>query len=67
MLTSSDAPDAAKIEAKIRQIEKLRSDKRIAYIRAVGEAASVLTDEQRQSLVANLPPDHNATGAGNQN
>ena len=67
VLTSSDAPDATNIEAKIREIEKLRSDKRIAYIRAVGEAAGVLTDEQRQTLVGNLPPDHNAAGAGNQN
>lgn len=62
VLTSSDTPAAAKIETKIREIEKLRSDKRIAYIRAVGEAARVLTDEQRQSLVGNLSPDHKTTG-----
>lgn len=61
VLTSSDAPDAVKIEAKIREIEKLRSDKRIAYIRSVGEATGILTDEQRQALVGNLPPDHKAT------
>ncbi len=67
VLTSSNAPVAAKIETKIREIEKLRSDKRIAYIRSVGEAARVLTGEQRQTLVGNLPPDHNTTGAGNQN
>tara|TARA_R110002111_G_scaffold59535_1_gene100008 strand:+ start:110 stop:937 length:828 start_codon:yes stop_codon:yes gene_type:complete len=63
VLTSSDTPAAAKIETKIREIEKLRSDKRIAYIRAVGEAARVLTDEQRQTLVGNLSPDHQTTGA----
>ena len=63
VLTSSDTPAAAKIETKIREIEKLRSDKRIAYIRAVGEAARVLTDEQRQTLVGNLSPDHKTTGA----
>ena len=63
VLTSSDTPAAAKIETKIREIEKLRSDKRIAYIRAVGEATRVLTDEQRQTLVGNLSPDHQTTGA----
>ncbi len=62
VLTSSDAPDAAAIEAKIREVAKLGADKRIAYIRAVGEAAKVLTDEQRQSLVGTLPPEHAAAG-----
>ena len=50
-LTSSDQPDATKIDAKVRAIEKLRGDQRLAFIRAVGEAAKVLTDEQRKSLV----------------
>jgi Spy/CpxP family protein refolding chaperone len=49
-LTSSDSPDVSKIEAKVREVEKLRSDKRMAFIRAVGEAAMVLTDEQRRTL-----------------
>jgi len=66
MLTSADAPDAAKIEAKVREAGKLRGDKRIAFIRAVGEAAQVLTDEQRQTLVGMLPPDHDATDVENQ-
>ena len=67
ILTSSDAPDVVKIEAKVREVEKLRGDKRIAFIRAVGEAAQVLTGEQRQTLVGMLPPDHAAAGVGNQN
>ena len=50
-LTSSDEPDAAKIEGKIQEIEKLRGDQRIALIRAVGDAAKLLTDEQRQALL----------------
>jgi hypothetical protein len=50
-LTASDKPDAAKIEAKVREIEKQRGDQRLAFIRAVGEAAKVLTDEQRQALL----------------
>jgi hypothetical protein len=50
-LTASDKPDAAKIEAKVREIEKQRGDQRLAFIRSVGEAAKVLTDEQRQALL----------------
>ena len=55
-LTASDSPDAAKIEAKVREIEKLRGDQRFAFIRAVGNAAAVLTDEQRKQLTGMLPP-----------
>ncbi len=54
-LTASDQPDAAKIDAKIREIEKLRGDERLDFIRAVGEAAKVLTEEQRQSLLGLKP------------
>jgi Spy/CpxP family protein refolding chaperone len=50
-LTASDQPDATKIDAKVREIEKLRGDQRLAFVRAVGEAAKVLTDEQRQALL----------------
>ena len=49
-LTSADSPDAGKIEAKVREVEKLRADQRLAFIRAVGEAAQLLTDEQRRVL-----------------
>jgi hypothetical protein len=50
-LTASDQPDATKIDAKVRDIEKLRGDQRLAFIRAVGQAAKTLTDEQRQALL----------------
>jgi Spy/CpxP family protein refolding chaperone len=50
-LTASDTPDAAAIEGKLREVEKLRGDQRLAFIRAVGEAASQLTEEQRHVLV----------------
>ncbi len=60
VLTGSDAPDAASIESKIRELEKLNGDKRIAYIRAVGEAARVLTDEQRKILVGTMLPTNDA-------
>lgn len=50
VLTSSDSPEAKKIEDKISEVAKLQADQRIAYIRAVGEAAKTLTDEQRDAL-----------------
>jgi Spy/CpxP family protein refolding chaperone len=56
-LTASDRPDAARIEAKVREIGKLRGDQRLAFIRAVGEAAKVLTDEQRKTLLGEVAPD----------
>ncbi|MBN9518929.1 hypothetical protein J0H58_10485 [bacterium] len=55
-LTAADQPDAAKIEATVREVEKLRGDERLAFIRAVGEAAQVLTAEQRSAVVAAAPP-----------
>ena len=55
-LTASDQPTFSTIEAKAREIEKLRSDQRLAFIRAVGEAAKQLTDDQRKALLGQLPP-----------
>jgi len=54
-LTSADQPDATKIQAKLGECEKLRSEKRFAFIKGVGEATKLLTDEQRQSLLGNAP------------
>ena len=54
-LTSADEPDATKIQAKLAECEKLRSEKRFAFIKGVGEATKLLTDEQRQSLLGNTP------------
>ena len=56
ILTAADQPDVTQIEAKIRAFEKLRGDKRLAFIRAVGEASKLLTDEQRKSLTGFSPP-----------
>jgi Spy/CpxP family protein refolding chaperone len=50
-LTGADEPDMAKITAKVQEIEKLRGDQRVALIRAVGDAAKLLTGEQRQGLL----------------
>lgn len=54
-LTAADSPDAAKIEAKVKEIEKLRSDQRLAFIRAVGEATKVLSADQQAALLGAEP------------
>jgi hypothetical protein len=56
VLTSSDEPETRLIEGKVRQIEKLKGDQRLAFIRAVGEATRVLTQQQQQMLVGNMSP-----------
>eukprot|EP00456_Euglypha_rotunda_P013580 TRINITY_DN140_c5_g1_i1.p3 TRINITY_DN140_c5_g1~~TRINITY_DN140_c5_g1_i1.p3 ORF type:complete len:285 (+),score=60.16 TRINITY_DN140_c5_g1_i1:462-1316(+) len=50
-LTGADEPDAVTIKTKMQEIEELRIDRRMAFIRAIGEAAKLLTDEQRQALL----------------
>jgi hypothetical protein len=44
------------LETKIRGIERLKGDRRLKFIRAVGEAARVLTDDQRAALVGTAAP-----------
>jgi Spy/CpxP family protein refolding chaperone len=44
------ARDLAKIEAKVREIEKLRADGRVARIRSLEQSRQVLTPEQREKL-----------------
>jgi hypothetical protein len=51
LLTAVDQPNLALIEVKIREIEKLRGDLRVTFIKDVGEAAKTLTDEQRKALL----------------
>lgn len=55
MLTAADSPDASKIEAKVQAIEKLRSNQRMAFIRAVGDAAKILTADQQAALLGTKP------------
>lgn len=55
-LTASDQPDVARIEAKIRRIGKLAGDARLAFIRAVGSASQLLTEQQRGILTDLTPP-----------
>jgi Spy/CpxP family protein refolding chaperone len=42
--------DLARIEAKVREIEKLRADGRMAKIRSLEQGRQVLTSEQREKL-----------------
>ena len=46
--------DMAKVETKIRAVEKLRADLRIARIRAVEQAKAVLTPEQRKKFYESI-------------
>tara|TARA_R110002049_G_scaffold288534_1_gene471108 strand:+ start:24544 stop:25518 length:975 start_codon:yes stop_codon:yes gene_type:complete len=56
MLTADAQPDITKIEAKAKEIAQLQVDNRLAFIRSVGKAAEVLTEEQRQTLVGMATP-----------
>lgn len=42
--------DLAKAEAKVREIERLRGDERIARLRSLEQSRQVLTPEQREKL-----------------
>ena len=55
-LTAADQPDAAVIGTKLAEIGKLRADERLAFIRTIGEASKLLTDEQRKILTGFAPP-----------
>ena len=50
-LTGADQPDNASIQAKIGEVEKLRGEQRMNFIRSVGEASKVLTPDQHQALM----------------
>ncbi len=50
VLTSSDQPDIKKVDEKIRAIERLKGNMRLAFIQAVGKAAKILSSEQLELL-----------------
>jgi hypothetical protein len=54
-LTGADQPQIGNIDKQVREVERLRADQRIAFIRAVGETAKVLTDQQRRQLTGIAP------------
>ena len=49
-LLRADSVDVKKAEAKIREIERLRAELRIARIRAIEQGKQVLSQEQRERL-----------------
>ena len=49
-LTRSDSVDLKQAETKVREVERLRADQRIARIRAVEQGKSILSQEQRERL-----------------
>ena len=55
-LTGADQPDGAKVQAKLQEIEQLRTNQRIGFIRAIGEATNLLTPEQQNTLLGVAPP-----------
>lgn len=58
-LTGADQPDNAKIQAKIVEIEKLRGEQRMSFIRAVADASNVLSPEQRKALLGTMAATRN--------
>ena len=56
VLSSSEAPDVAKIEAKLGEIARFNTQQRMDFIRAVGEAVSVMSDAQRKAVVPQSGP-----------
>ena len=49
-LQKADSVDLKQAEAKVREIERLRADQRIARIRAIEQGKGILTQEQRNRL-----------------
>jgi Spy/CpxP family protein refolding chaperone len=49
-LRQSDPVDMGRVEAKVREIERLRADSRLAAIRTDEQAKAQLTPEQREKL-----------------
>jgi len=49
-LRQSDPVDMSRVEAKVREIERLRADSRLAAIRTDEQAKAQLTPEQREKL-----------------
>ncbi|HLC41353.1 MAG TPA: periplasmic heavy metal sensor, partial [Methylomirabilota bacterium] len=51
---NADPPDIAQVEAKVREIERLRAEFRIARIRTIEQGKAQLSPEQRSKLRALL-------------
>jgi len=60
-LLDADSPDTGRVESKVREIEKLKGDLRLARLRAIEEGKKVLSTEQRvklKELLGGSPSDH---------
>lgn len=51
-LTGADSPNESTIATKVKEIEKLRTDQRLGFIKSVGKANKVLNADQRKSFLA---------------
>ncbi len=52
VLSSSEAPDLGKIDAKIGELARLGGQQRMDFIRTVGQAVAVLSDAQRKAVAS---------------
>ena len=66
-LLDSPSVDVVKVEAKIREAEKLRTELRIARMRAIEQAKAVLTFEQRKKFFEMVDSRSGRPSRGGQN
>ncbi len=66
VVTSADGFSREAVDAGVRRIAALYVERRLAFIQAVGQAASVLTNAQRRALVGTASALQQAHGTGNQ-
>lgn len=55
-LTGAESPDGVHIESKIRQLERLKGDQRLAFIQSIGAAAQILSVTQLRLLSQSQEP-----------
>jgi Heavy-metal resistance len=66
-LLDNPTVDVAKVETKIREAEKLRADLRVARVRTIEQAKTVLTAEQRKKFFDNVATTSNRPPRSGQN
>lgn len=65
-LLDADSADMTKVESKVREVEKLKGDLRLARLRAIEEGKRTLSPEQRtklKELLGGSQPDRTHAGA----
>jgi Spy/CpxP family protein refolding chaperone len=55
-LTGVDQLDNSRVQAKIGEIEKLRGEQRMNFVRSVEEASKILSPDQRSALLGTMAP-----------